>query len=395
MSLPNTYESQSQSQVQSPSSTQQLTQEVIIHNGNVSNRHLTYPQIRGVIHVFNHHFPKGGKRMSKDERNRRWLTYKNKIFRDYGRVITGKLDSEKAYVKRYSRPLDFLKYKLKRTTNLKLEDLPNEADREYYFEIGGMNDIEALKSKTYDINYDSVERVTNNFQNYNNNRRRKRRKLEDNDDHSNNNHNHNSNRNNSHIQNQHPHIVINEPNISGISSVPPRIINNKRENDSKLNEALVNLNSKLDMYEQEILDKKKIEIYEITKQKWNALKNSVETHFINDPQLIGSMPGIDNQDTIAFDCWMNKYKHIIKDDPQIQGNVDALIHKICVLKTDMSEWNSFVTKWKLNRIFYEDNFTIIWNNVKNDLKIKDCDAYQLTQMDDSSTGEIDEIKQDI
>ena len=114
--------------------------------------------------------------MSKDERNRRWMIYKNKIFQEYGRVITGKLDSEKAYVKRYSKPLDFLKYKLKRATNLKLEDLPNEADKEYYFEIGGLEDIEALKAKTYDINYDSVERITNNFANYNNNRRRKRRR---------------------------------------------------------------------------------------------------------------------------------------------------------------------------------------------------------------------------
>ena len=71
MSLPNTYDSQNLSQIQSPSSTQQLTQEVVIQNGNVSNRQLTYPQIRGVIQIFNHHFPKNGKRMSKDERNRR------------------------------------------------------------------------------------------------------------------------------------------------------------------------------------------------------------------------------------------------------------------------------------------------------------------------------------
>ena len=65
--------------------------------------------------------------MSKDEKKRRWLMYRNKIQQEYGRVITGKLESEKAYVNRYSKPLDFLKCKLKRSVNLKVEDLSNEA----------------------------------------------------------------------------------------------------------------------------------------------------------------------------------------------------------------------------------------------------------------------------
>ena len=268
MSLPNTYDSQNHSQVQSPSSTQQLTQEVIVQNGNVSNRHLTYPQIRGVIQIFNHYFPKNGKRMSKDERNRRWINYKNKIFRDYGRVIAGKLDSEKAYVKRYSKPLDFLKYKLKRSTNLNIKDLPNEADREYYFEIGGLEDVEALKAKTYDINYDSIQRVANNFENYNNSRRRKRRRIEANNDTSN--HNHNIATDTNMVMNsqaQTPQIVINEPSISGIEPIPPPLRRSndnsqrtrpKRESNAKLDEALVNLHDKLNTFEQEVLEKKKI-----------------------------------------------------------------------------------------------------------------------------------------
>jgi len=398
--VPNTFGSQMSSQVQSPSSTQQLSQEVIIQNGSVSNRHLTYAQIRGVIQIFNHHFPKKGKRMSKDERKRRWIMYKNKIFQEYGRVISGKLDSEKAYVKRYSKPLDFLKYKLKRATNLKLEDLPNEADREYYYEIGGLEDVQALKSKIYDINYDSVQQITNNFANYNNSRRRKRKRTEI-IEVNNNSHNHN-NRNdhiNSNSNNAHPQIIINEPNINGISSIPPDWSNNsqrrpKPESDVKIDEALLNLSGKMNAYEQELLDKKKIEVYEITKQKWNALRNSMESHFINDPQIIGCIPGIENQQTIAFDCWMNKYKHIIKDDRDIRGNIDVLIDQICLLKSDMIEWTNFVTKWKLNRILHNDNFNIIWNKLKEELNIQSHAEYQLTQMDDITSDENDEQKRE-
>ena len=405
MSLPNTYDSE---QVASPSSTQQLTQEVIIHNGNVSNRHLTYAQIRGVIQIFNHYFPKKGKRMSKDERNRRWLAYKNKIFQEYGRVITGKLDSEKAYVKRYSKPLDFLKYKLKRVDNLKLEDLPNEADREYYFEIGGLEDVEKLKTQTYDINYDSVEQITNNFQNYNNSRRKKRRRIDVNDDldgsnansnvNDSNHNNRNRNSNNNHIQSQPPQIIINEPRISGISSMPPSLSGNrpqrpKHEADVKVDEALLNLSGKLDVFEQEMLDKKKIEMYELTKQKITAMKNSIESHFINDPHLIGCIPSIEQQESIAFDCWINKYKHIIKDDRHIKGNVDLLINQVCTLKSDMSEWTSFLSKWKLNRIIYNDNFQIIWNKTKNELNIQSHDECQLnlTEMSDDDNESNDRI----
>ena len=399
MSLSNTYDSQTDVQIQSPSSTQPLTQEIIVQNGVVSNKHLSYAQIRGVIQIFNHHFPKNGKRMSKDEKKRRWLMYRNKIQQEYGRVITGKIESEKTYVKRYSKPLDFLKYKLKRTVNLKIEDLPNEADKEYYFEIGGLEDVQQLINKTYDVNYDTVRRITNNFENYNNNRRRKRRRIELNEndnDNVNHNHNHNHNRNVSIQRNnnfQRPEIIINDTHINETLSVPPALTNNhperqKNKRDYKVDEALINLSEKLDAFEQEVLDKKKIEIYEITKQKMLAIKNSMETHFINDPHLIGCIPAVENQESIAFDCWINKYKHIIKDDKEIKGNFQLIIDQICLMKSDMSEWINFLTKWKLYRMFHQDNFRIVWNKIKKELNIQDHEQYvSLTLMDDASLSE--------
>ena len=72
------------------------------------NPHLTLAQMRGVVQVFRHRFPsKTGKRMSKEEHNKRWAGYKAKIYRDYNRAVTGKFSSEKALIKRYSCPLRF------------------------------------------------------------------------------------------------------------------------------------------------------------------------------------------------------------------------------------------------------------------------------------------------
>ena len=135
-------------------------------------------------------------------------------------------------------------------------------------------------------------------------------------------------------------------------------------------------------------------MYEITKQKWTALRNSIESHFMNDPQLIGALPGIEQQETVAFDCWLNKYKHIIKDDREIQGNVELLLDQMCILKEDMTEWNNFLTKWKLNRIFYNDNFHIVWNKIKDHLNIKHHAQYKLAEMSDEPDDDLDERKED-
>ena len=114
MSLHSTLESVGASSLGSPSSSQQ--QQIFVSTTRVKNQHLSLAQMRGVIQIFNHYFPKNPKkRMNKDEKNRKWTSYKNRIYREYKRIITGKYSSEKALVKRYSEPLAFLKYKLKQS----------------------------------------------------------------------------------------------------------------------------------------------------------------------------------------------------------------------------------------------------------------------------------------
>ena len=38
---------------------------------------------------------------------------------------------------------------------------------------------------------------------------------------------------------------------------------------------------------------------------------------------------------------------------------------------DQSEWKSFLTKWKMNRISHRDDFQAIWKKRQNDLKVEE------------------------
>ena len=338
--------------------------QIFVTKNTVRHQHLNLAQMRGVIQIFNHYFPKNtGKRMSKDEKKLRWNNYKTRIYNEYKRIITGKFASEKCLVKRYSEPLSFIKYKLKRANNLKVSDL-SQSDQDYYYEIGGLEDVNELIKLTYNI--DSIDKLSNNLNRKRNNNsnisssssgimQRKRRRL------NNSNNNNNEMKNNNDDDGDIEFLTSNNNN-----NVPPAVIF-KTEKDEKLNNALTSLNEKLDIFEQEQLEKKKIEIFEITKQKILAMKQSIETHFINDPYLIGCIPSIENQLSLAFDCWINKYKHIIIKDNVISDKLELFIEQLTVLKTDKIEWDTFLSKWKLNRILYNDNFQIIWDKIKNEL----------------------------
>ena len=370
MSLQSTLDSMDGlSDVASPSSSQQ--QQVFVTTTRVKNQHLSLAQMRGVVQIFNHYFPKTpGKRMNKDEKRRRWISYKSKIYQEYKRIITGKFASEKALVKRYSEPLAFLKYKLKRATNLNVSDL-SQVDQDYFHEIGGIDDINELIKQTYNI--DSVEKISQNFQINSAGTKRRRILNESIDAEVNSDGNHNVRHQSVDHQVRHPLGAANVENVSQIPAelLPPFVQVPKIEDEAKLSEALVKLNEKMDIFEREQLDKKKIEVYEITKQKLLALKNCLEAQILNDPHLIGCMPGIEDQETLAFDCWLNKYKHVIRQDPAINNKLELFIDQLTMMQTDRAEWSTFLAKWKLNRILYKDEFKIIWAKVKAELNIEE------------------------
>ena len=371
MSLQSTLDSvEGISEAASPSSSQQ--QQLFVTTTKVKNQHLSLAQMRGVIQIFNHYFPrKPGKRMNREEKNRRWNSYKSRIYQEYKRIITGKYASEKALVKRYSEPLAFLKYKLKRATNLNIKDL-SQADQDYFYEIGGVDDINQLVKNTYNIG--SVEKMSHILSG----QKRSREQFETG--------------NISHLVSQNPHdsnhnrrdvntTILQEALPRHQSSAnqfrfPPEVrafSEPKQENadsDPKLTAALLNLNEKLDVFEKEQLDKKKIEMFEITKQKLSAVRQMMLTQFVNEPHLIGSISGVEDQLSMAFDCWIHNYKHIIAEDPSVKKDLDLFINQLAILRTDMVEWQTFLIKWKLNRIFLGDDFQLVWNKIKAELNIQ-------------------------
>ena len=135
-----------------------IDQEMEILSRARTTQHLTHAQARGIVKLFTYHFKERDssgrfKRLSKQEKARRWKLYKVKVYQQYNRLIRSEFSSEAALVKRYSDPMSFLKYKLKRYRNLKVSDLSRE-DQEYYKEIGGLEDLEAMKRKQ--ANIDSI-----------------------------------------------------------------------------------------------------------------------------------------------------------------------------------------------------------------------------------------------
>ena len=373
MSLHSTLESLDSSSLGSPSSSQQ--QQIFVSTTRVKNQHLTLAQMRGVIQIFNHYFPKNQKkRLNKEEKNRRWISYKNRIYREYKRIITGKFSSEKALVKRYSEPLAFLKYKLKRNTNLQVTDL-SKSDQDYFHEIGGVDDVNDLIKLTYNI--DSVEKIAQNYQTTNSSRKRRRlNELSDSvtlmrNNSQNQNHNHNEILS-SDAQDYERNITF-PPSLQNPPQLQPLAEQLKFEENVEndpLPDALNILNEKLDVFEREQMDKKKIESFEISKQRLAALKSSIESQLIHDPHLIGCIPGVENQETLAFDCWVNKYKDIIANDVSIKDSIEIFIEQVTVLKSEVPEWMAFVNRWKLNRILFNDDFNKVWTKVKSDLGLQ-------------------------
>ncbi len=217
---------------------------------------------------------------------------------------------------------------------------------------------------------------------------RKRRRLNTNQDH-----NHNRRNDVEEKENNNNNNSRNTNIIHDLQSVPPAVIQPKTEADEpKLTQALSILNTKLDIFEREQLEKKKLEMYEVTKQKILALTDCMNTQFINNPHMIGCIPGISgsDQEKVALHCWINKYKENINKDVAIRSiGMNVFIEQITTLETDVFAWHNFFTKWRLNRILYTDNFENIWTKIKSDLNIM-CDEYNDCEDDDLKMEELDD-----
>jgi hypothetical protein len=137
------------------------------------------------------------------------------------------------------------------------------------------------------------------------------------------------------------------------------------------------LKSGMDQHELEMLQKKNAEVDSTTRQKVGAMTDSIKQLFLEQPGMIGSVPGLDHQVTLAFNLWLCQFKPAILLDPLIAADYDGFARRLMALKRNNDIWQSFVERWRLARILYDDDFGLVFNTVKGGLSIKPAPAPQI------------------
>ena len=395
-----------------------IDREIQILSRRRTTQHITHAQARGIIKLFNYYFKERDstgriKRLSKSEKARRWRLYKIKVYHQYNRLIKSEFPSEVALVKRYSDPLSFLKYRLKRHRNLKVSDLSPE-DQEYYREIGGIDDVEALRQRQ--ANIDSIQkgqakafqqsrdripmdeeadinvqlallqdatRQQQQSQSIDNYLRNHNRHTVATTNNNNNNNNHNNNGNNI-LMDIHslPPTVENMPELSQVTTT----------NEPKIDLALQQLHENFTELEREQLEKKKDTANIITQEKTKAFLHVLKEQMSSKPYLLGILPGIKYSDQllIGFETWIfDNLNKIIQ-----QGyNKNKLVQIFSLLKGQNVETILFLKQWKIQRILFRDDFRIVWNFVRKNLKIiKRNDKEENDDEDDNDSMDEDDEK---
>ena len=376
----------------------------------VRSRHLNHAEMRGVCVLFRRFFPLKGPRLSKPEQEKRWQTYKRKILNQYGRLIKGKLNSEKALISRYSDPLKFLKYKLPgKGRALRVSDLRPE-DRQYFLELsGGVEDVQQLMMNT--VNIDSVSQMAGNYQSSRSGRKRRRISNERNVDE---NHNRrvadppeNTNSMLLDIGADAPtgQPPPSNPSLPGldldpgdVSNLPPQL-NLKKEpkRNSDLTPALQALSAGMDIWEREALDKTNLAVYEQTIQKMLAVKTSIQRVLNEEPHMVGSVPDIPGlqQHELAFNCWLHQYRQLIVADEGVLVPNEAwskernlLVAHLAELRMQPGEWAAFLSRWVWLRIFHENQFDPVWAEIKDMLGITKPDQDQNDEQDEADEASV-------
>ena len=242
--------------------------------------------------------------------------------------------------------MKFLKYRLKKVTNLKVADLSAE-DREWFYEIGGVDNVEQLF--TNQINIDSVDHAKRRYESLHEDRQRRRL---------------NSGGSSGQDHNR------NYPGMVSGAALPPVGMNLPNLNlapKGSYSDPLDRLQDDLDLHETEMLEKRKVEIFAVTQQKMAGVKKSIEDQFLNEPHLIGSIPGLKCQKALAFNCWLKQFKVVMLSDPAVRLTPYQLSTKIIKLQRDPATWDAFLSEWILVRIVHDDDFTVVWGMLKEKL----------------------------
>ena len=379
-----------------PPVTLSVDQEMQILSRARTTQHLTHAQARGIVKLFQYYFKERDsmgriKRLSKQEKARRWKIYKTKVYSQYNRLIRSEFSSEAALVKRYSDPMSFLKYKLKRYRNLNVSDLKPE-DQEYYHEIGGVDDLEEMRRRQ--ANIDSIPKseqqsmiaagmdVDQNTLNV------QSAMLQDVQDQTG--PEMNDNQNHNHNYNQNPQNV----NIRNISSVPPRwesVIPQSSQItvEPKIDATLEQIHQNYSVFEKEKMDKQRDVANILTKEKTKAFLSMVSEQMSSKPEILGMMPGLSmkQQLFVGFHAWVSHHRARIIE---LGYDKNILCQQLAFLKGDNLDTVLFLQHWKMQRILFADDFHLVWRFICVALNLKKQNDKEEEEDIDDYDGEEDE-----
>ena len=173
--------------------------------------------------------------------------------------------------------------------------------------------------------------------------------------------------------------------IEGAALIPPPL---ERESESQKHEqddeaindpstyldSLRALKSGMDEHELELLKKKTVEVDRITRQKVVAMTDAIKQICLHQPSMIGCIPGLDDQVTLAFDLWIAHMKPAILLDPAIAKDTMGFARRLMTLKRNADTWRTFVEQWRLTRILFDDDFGLVFSAIKESLRIAPAPA---------------------
>ena len=327
-----------------------------------SNRHLTLAEIRGIIPVWKYHFDRRTvnghkKNWTKTENDAKWEVYKRKMRTEFGRAMKGQQASEKKFIDRHTLPLAYLRYRQPQLRPMDPTKL-TETQFEYYMEIGGKRKLEDLIREQNNI--DSVEKADKRCS-----RRRKRHHsdLENDDAHSNT--GASSPTDSLSIISGMP-ASLSMPGLDSSQSGHPKV-----ESNQARDAALDQLHGGLNKFERELLEKKKVETFELFQQKLSAVSHHVQLQLKLQPELIGCMMGagsLEDQLNVAFDFWVSQHVDQIK---QKTGDLETFVNQVSAERHQDDQWLRFLTKWKLRRIAKGNTFQVSWDLIVTELNIEE------------------------
>lgn len=244
----------------------------------------------------------------------------------------------------------------------------SQTDQDYYTQIGGLTDVEMTMYKQ--ANIDSLSKTADiamNGSQIGEPPSFKRQRLSNVE-------NHNNSNNSEFVSHRQRSDSVdltspcnfassaNDYNFSPSLASPPKL------EKAPLNDALSKLNNSLTQYEEEQVQKKKELAVLLTNEKTKAYMTMFALKLGSHPELLGVLPSasLEDQLTAGFDLWLYDFKQTIT------AKVDDIYHfinQVTLMRTDHQEWISFLHKWKLQRIFYRDEFTKIWQFMVQELHI--------------------------